>query len=137
MPNQWRHGWIPLTASAAKSKNHGKKPKPGSAVAKQVGGKAGSSGGGERLGTDATGKAVHKGDKPGGKKPPAKPSPKAPAKKIGWPKKQSPKAAPKASDDQKRAGFDAAAKALAQKPDTPANRKAMAELARIRSQFVK
>ncbi len=30
---QWRHGWIPLTGAAAKSKNHGRKPKPQSKVA--------------------------------------------------------------------------------------------------------
>lgn len=29
---QWKHGWIPMTGGAAKSKNHGRKPKPGSAV---------------------------------------------------------------------------------------------------------
>jgi hypothetical protein len=36
MPNDWKHGWIPLTAKAARQKNHGSKPGPGSAVSKQM-----------------------------------------------------------------------------------------------------
>ncbi|WP_433364047.1 hypothetical protein [Streptosporangium sp. CA-115845] len=31
---QWKHGWKPLTPGAVKSKNHGKKPAPGSKLAK-------------------------------------------------------------------------------------------------------
>lgn len=30
---QWKHGWIPLTAGAAREKNHGRAPKPGGSVA--------------------------------------------------------------------------------------------------------
>lgn len=30
---QWKHGWIPLTSAAARKKNHGRAPKPGSSVA--------------------------------------------------------------------------------------------------------
>src|SRR5690242_16120877 len=33
---QWTHGWVPLTPTAAISKNHGKKPPPNSAIAKVV-----------------------------------------------------------------------------------------------------
>lgn len=33
---QWRHGWIPLTAAAAKSKNHGKKPGKNSALSRII-----------------------------------------------------------------------------------------------------
>jgi hypothetical protein len=32
----WRHGWIPLNAGAAKSKNHGRKPGGGSLISRMV-----------------------------------------------------------------------------------------------------
>lgn len=36
MAQQWRHGWIPLTAAAAREKNHGKTPGPGSKIGKSL-----------------------------------------------------------------------------------------------------
>jgi hypothetical protein len=33
---QWKHGWVPLTAGAARSKNHGRKPGAGSALSRMV-----------------------------------------------------------------------------------------------------
>lgn len=33
---QWTHGWVPVTATAAKSKNHGRKPGAGSLLARVV-----------------------------------------------------------------------------------------------------
>ena len=34
MAQQWKHGWIPLTAGAVREKNHGKTPGPGSKLGK-------------------------------------------------------------------------------------------------------
>lgn len=36
MAQQWKHGWIPLTAAAAREKNHGKAPGPGSKLSKSL-----------------------------------------------------------------------------------------------------
>src|SRR5690606_37282554 len=33
---QWKHGWVPLTPGAARSKNHGKKPGASSALSRLV-----------------------------------------------------------------------------------------------------
>ncbi|TMS00173.1 hypothetical protein [Nonomuraea basaltis] len=33
---QWRHGWIPLTPTAAREKNHGTTPGPGSKLGKSL-----------------------------------------------------------------------------------------------------
>jgi hypothetical protein len=33
---QWKHGWVPLTPGAARSKNHGRKPGAGSALSRMV-----------------------------------------------------------------------------------------------------
>ena len=33
---EWKHGWIPLTAGAARSKNHGRKPGGGSLISRMV-----------------------------------------------------------------------------------------------------
>lgn len=35
-PYEWKHGWIPLTANAARQKNHGRKPGPKSKVSQQM-----------------------------------------------------------------------------------------------------
>lgn len=34
MPGKWKHGYIPLTPAAVRSKNHGRKPGPGSKLGK-------------------------------------------------------------------------------------------------------
>lgn len=33
---EWKHGWVPLTASAARSKNHGRRPGGGSLISRMV-----------------------------------------------------------------------------------------------------
>jgi hypothetical protein len=93
---QWKHGWIPLTGAAAKSKNHGRKPPSDGGNSKAISSAA------------ASAAAVLKGMKPTGAKPseksdrkgaarkatsaksspksPAKKTPKPPAAKPSWPK---------------------------------------------------
>lgn len=36
MAQQWKHGWIPLTAGAAREKNHGNAPGPDSKLGKSL-----------------------------------------------------------------------------------------------------
>ena len=57
--HSWRHGWIPLTAQAAMSKNHGRKPAPGSSLAK-AGAKTESKG--PKVGVLADGEHAHVGE---------------------------------------------------------------------------
>lgn len=53
---EWKHGWVPLSPSAAREKNHGRAVKPGSAAAPKGGEKSSAS------------KSAHQG-KPAGKAP--------------------------------------------------------------------
>lgn len=113
---QWTHGWVPLTPTAAKSKNHGKKPPPNSAIARVVAEAASAAknlraNAQKKAGPDGTPAPKWTGLGPG--KAPAK-APAAKAPKAVAPKATAPKAAPKVAPPKP------AAKPPAKTPTKPA-----------------
>lgn len=59
----WKHGWIPITPTAARQKNHGRAVKSGSWVAKLPGATGGGKAErGPKVGESAAGKGLHVGD---------------------------------------------------------------------------
>lgn len=118
---QWTHGWVPLTPTAAKSKNHGKKPPPNSAIAKVVAEAAAAA---KNLRANAQKKAGPDGTPApkwtgiGKPSTPAKSPAKAPAKAPTKPAAKAPAKAPKAAAT--KAAAPKAAKPPAKTPTKPA-----------------
>lgn len=81
---EWRHGWIPVTPQAAKSKNHGRRPGRNSAISRLVAEAA-------EIHNRMKAQDAERGKKPGAKSPSA---PKPPAAKPIAEKKPAPTNAP-------------------------------------------
>jgi hypothetical protein len=104
---QWKHGWVPLTAGAARSKNHGRKPGAGSALSRMVAEAAEAHKRmqeRDRAGQKPASKSAPPTTKPASK-PAAKPAKTAPTSKTSKPapaKSGTPKTAPAGAPAAKR-----------------------------------
>lgn len=92
----WRHGWIPVTPTAAKSKNHGRKPGGGSKIA------AAAASAGEVL-KRMRAQDANRNAKPNGPDAKAPSTPKPPAAQPAAAKKAAPAKAPAAKPQAKPA----------------------------------
>ena len=107
---QWKHGWVPLTAGAARSKNHGRKPGAGSALSRLVAEAAETHKRmqeRDRAGQKPASKSAPPTTKPASKPAakPAKPAKTAPTSKTSKPapaKSGTPKTAPAGAPAAKR-----------------------------------
>ncbi len=116
---EWKHGWIPVTPTAAKSKNHGRKPGRNSAISRVAAEAA-------EVYNRMKAQDAQRDKKPNGSDSKAPPAPKPPAAKPAVAKKPTPAAKPQtkpvpaakspprpaAAKPGKKAGADSNGKAL-------------------------